>query len=124
MKSNDDPINSLIKVFLPEELFDYFEIIHILPDDSAINIHLDEKNIPPEGYKPEDLTTKGFHKIASVQDFPIRDKACYLHIRRRRWLVNSSGKMISRDWSLIANGTRYTREFATFLKDTFGLTAH
>jgi len=123
MSSNNDQFNSLIKLLLPEELFEYFEIIHVLDDGQAINIHLDELNRPPEGYSKEELINKGFHKTASVQDFPIRDKACYLHIRRRRWQIKSTAKMISRDWQLLANGTRYTKGFATFLKDAFGLTS-
>jgi len=60
-----------------------------MDDGLAINIHLDEINIPQEGYAEFDLITKGFLKTASVQDFPIRDKANYLHIRRRRWLVKA-----------------------------------
>ena len=121
MPSDNDQFNSLIRLLLPEELFEYFEIVHVEPDGVAINIHLDEMNIPPEGYLKEDLITKGFHSSASVQDFPIREKPCYLHIRRRRWQVKTSGKIISRDWNLLANGTRYTQGFATFLKDAFGL---
>ena len=124
MSSDNDQFNSLVRFLLPEELFDYFEIVHVMQDGVAINIHLDEINTPPEGYKKEDLITKGFHNSASVQDFPIREKPCYLHIRRRRWQVKTSGKIISRDWKLLAEGTRYTQSFATFLKGAFGLSSH
>ena len=123
MSSNNDQFNSLIKLLLPEELFEYFEIVHVIDDGQTVNIHLDEINRVPNGYKQEELITKGFHKSASVQDFPIRDKACFLHIRRRRWQLKSTGEMISRDWSLVANGTRYTKGFATFLKDAFRFTS-
>ena len=44
----------------------------------------------------------------------------FLHVRRRRWLVESSGNTISRDWDTVAKGTRYTKDFATFLKGVFG----
>ncbi len=121
MSSDNDQFNSPIRLLLPEELFEYFEIVHVVQDGIAINIHVDEINTPPVGYNKEDLITKGFHKIASVQDFPIRDKVCYLHIRRMRWQVKPSGEMISRDWNLLANGTRYTQGFASFLKDASGL---
>ena len=123
MSSNNDQFNSLIKLLLPEELFEYFEIVHVIDDGQAVNIHLDELNKAPNGYKQEELITKGFHKSASVQDFPIRDKACFLHIRRRRWQLKTTEEMISRDWNLVANGTHYTKGFAAFLKDAFGFTS-
>jgi len=43
-----------------------------------------------------------------------------LHVRRRRWLVEELNKVISRDWDLVAEGTRYTQGFATFLKGIIG----
>jgi len=40
-----------------------------------------------------------------------------LHIRRRRWINHSKEKkIISRDWNLVATGTRITKDFADFLK--------
>lgn len=44
----------------------------------------------------------------------------YLHVRKRKWLVNSSGQIISRDWDLVAKGARSTKGFASFLKELFG----
>ncbi|WP_435877286.1 ISAon1 family transposase N-terminal region protein [Tenacibaculum finnmarkense] len=40
----------------------------------------------------------------------------FLHIKRRRWTLLSSQKIIKRDWNLIAKGTRITSELADFLK--------
>ena len=39
-----------------------------------------------------------------------------LFIKRRRWLHKETKEVISKDWQLIAKGTRMTDEFATFLK--------
>jgi hypothetical protein len=55
-----------------------------------------------------------------VQDFPVRGKKLYLHIKRRRWEVQSNGNIVSRDWRLVQSGTRMTAEFAAFLKGIFG----
>jgi len=55
-----------------------------------------------------------------VQDFPVRGKKLYLHIKRRRWEVQSNGTIVSRDWRLVQSGTRMTAEFAVFLKGIFG----
>ncbi|MDD7888337.1 transposase, partial [Flavivirga sp. 57AJ16] len=55
----------------------------------------------------------------TVQDFPIRGKNVYLHITRRRWHNQTTNKVITRDWDLVAKGTRITSEFATFLKEVY-----
>ena len=70
----------------------------------------------PREYKKGQATSKGFYNEITIQDFPIRGKQVYLHIKRRRWLNNSTGSIVTRDWDLVAKGTRMTNEFATFLK--------
>lgn len=116
-----DEINSsLLELLLPKEIFDYFEIVHIEITDNDVNIHLDELNTKLIGFDKEKLSSKGFHSVSIIQDFPLRDKAMFLHVRRRRWLIESSGEIISRDWDTVAKGTRYTKDFATFLKGIFG----
>ena len=120
MDSQNEIYNSLLQVILPEEIFKYFEIIKIDVDSKTLNVYLDELDIKPIEYSGEKLTSKGFHTVAMIQDFPIRERAVILHVRRRRWLVESSGKVISRDWNVVAEGTRYTKGFASFLKELFG----
>jgi hypothetical protein len=51
-----------------------------------------------------------------VNDFPIRGKSLLLDIRRRRWIDKKTGEYIHRDFHIVADGTRLTQEFATFLK--------
>jgi transposase len=110
----------LIKALLPEEVFDYFEIVKVDIQDKIIDVHLDELNQPPKEHSDEKLISKGFHEASVFQDFPIRDKAVYLHVRRRKWQIESSGQIISRQWDLSAKGSRYTKDFATFLKGLLG----
>lgn len=120
MNLQTDQYNILIKALLPTEIFDYFEIVKVDLDTKVIDVHLDELNLPPEEYSKDKLSSKGFHDPTVFQDFPIRDKAVYLHVRRRKWLVKSNGKVISRQWDLSAKGSRYTKDFATFLKGLHG----
>ena len=120
MNLQTDQYNILIKALLPTEIFDYFEIVKVDLDTKVIDVHLDELNLPPEEYSKDKLSSKGFHDPIVFQDFPIRDKAVYLHVRRRKWLVKSNGKVISRQWDLSAKGSRYTKDFATFLKGLHG----
>ena len=54
-----------------------------------------------------------------VQDFPLRGKKVFLNIRRRRWLLKKHNEYISRNWRMVAEGTRMTQDFASFLKELY-----
>ena len=54
-----------------------------------------------------------------VYTFPIRGKKLFLNIRRRRWIVKDDGRYVSRNWKLVAEGSRMTHEFASFLKELY-----
>jgi len=110
----------LAKYVLPAEIFQYFEIVKIEPLGRELHIYLEELNEIPKGYNPCDLESKGFHAESIIKDFPIREKPSFLHIRRRRWLEKATGKTVSRDWELVAEGTHYTQGFASFLKGLIG----
>ena len=106
---------------MPEGLLDYFTITDVnRTADGKIHIFLEEKNEPPVEFKGQLLHSKGFLPEIEVQDFPVRGKKLYLHIKRRRWEVQSNGDIVSRDWRLVQSGTRLTAEFAAFLKGIFG----
>ncbi|WP_159522969.1 ISAon1 family transposase N-terminal region protein [Sunxiuqinia indica] len=124
MTSQNDHYFGLIKLILPEELFDYFELTNVEVQGKQVHVYLEEADEKPAGYEGKKLISKGFHSPVTIQDFPLRDKAMFLHIRRRRWLVESSGQVISRDWNTIAKGTRMTKGFAAFLKGLFGQLPH
>jgi len=106
-------------LLLPKEVEYYFEIVKIeqVDKDQCVNIFLEEKNELPEGYSTTEYESKGFHNEVCVQDFPIRGRAAFLMIRRRRWRHRITGEIIERDWHLVAEGTRITQDFAAFLKE-------
>ena len=110
----------LAKYVLPEEIFRYFAIVKIEQQGRELHLYLEELNELPEGYNREELESKGFHTETILKDFPIREKPSFLHVRRRRWLEKSTGKTVSRDWTLVADGTHYTQGFASFLKGLIG----
>ena len=41
-------------------------------------------------------------------------KKVFLNLRRRRWILKSSNEYISRNWRMVAEGTRLTQDFASF----------
>jgi len=106
----------LAKFILPTGVLEYFTITKIEQTEEYLNIYLDENNVIPQEYINDKVISKGFYEESRIQDFPIRGKAVYLYVKRRRWLNESIGEYICRDWTLVANGTRMTQEFATFLK--------
>ena len=83
-------------------------------------IDFEEKNDLPNGYPPSEYESKGFTNSKLVQDFPIRGKGVYLRIRKRRWRHKISGEIIQRDFSFIADGSKFTKELSDFLKDASG----
>ena len=106
----------LLSLLLPEGLLDYFKVTNFTKSLDQYVIYLEELNIHPDQYKGVKLTSRGFLDEITVQDFPLRGKACFLKVRRRKWLNEDTGLNVSRDWNLVAKGTRMTSEFAIFLK--------
>jgi hypothetical protein len=113
-------INSeaLLRVFLPEWLFDYFEVVKLEQDSESLHVHLDEKKIIPKGFVNRQLISHGFTDSVSVQDFPVKGKAVFLHLRRRKWLDVNTNEVLSQKFDIAHHGTRLTKEFVSFLKAT------
>ena len=108
---------SVLSLFLPAGLLDYFDITEASNMGDYFMLVLVEKDIVPENLQDLPLISNGFHKPITVTDFPVRDHTMYFRIKRRRWLDKSTGKSYSRDWNLVASGTRITAEFGAFLKE-------
>jgi len=106
----------VIKLLLPEVLVNYFKLTKHELKQGELHFYFTELNTVPQEFKAIKLSSKGFFPEATVQDFPIRGKNVFLHIIRRRWINESTKKIVIRDWQLVAKGTRITSEFATFLK--------
>ncbi len=115
----------LLGAILPKDLLVYFDIVSFeeLGDISvkkdAFHIYLEEKNKLPEGFSRIDYESKGFISSKQIQDFPIRGKAVYLHIKTRRWRDKKTKKgAIKNDYSFIAEGSKLTSDLSAFLKAT------
>jgi transposase len=120
MNSQQSQYKALVEALLPKDLFQYFEITSVQITEKEIQVDLDELNNPPASHKNVKLISKGFHAPVIIQDFPIRERAVFLHVRKRKWKEEQTGKIISNNWDTVAKGTRYTKGFASFLKEVFG----
>lgn len=76
---------SLVSLILPSNILSRFTLVKVESTDDTISIHLDEK-IPSDYQNNPNIESKGFLSPVTVRDFPIRDKAVNLIVRRRRWL--------------------------------------
>lgn len=114
-------LNMLARIVLPAQILDYFTIAGVSQTSTEIHISLDEK-MSSELSSKVHFESKGFMEPVSVTDFPIRDHKVILRIRRRRWTDLRTGKSFSLpiDLDVVAKGTRYSKEFGAFLKETYG----
>ena len=115
----NDYLQALAQVVLPTEILDYFSITGIAQTTTEIHISLDErmnKALSNDAH----FESKGFMEVANVTDFPIRDHKVTLVLRRRRWKNKETGETFADRISVTESGTRYSKEFAAFLKETYG----
>jgi len=112
-----DFTTDLLPLFLPQVLVDYFKLMSHSKQGEVLHLYFEESADKPTEYSSLKLHSKGFHKEITIQDFPLRGLHVYLHIKRRRWIDIDTNTIIERDWSLVAQGTRITTEFAAFLKE-------
>ena len=117
----NDYLNMLASLVLPAQILDYFLISGVEQTSQEIHISLDEK-MNPKLSNDVHFESKGFMEAVNVTDCPIRDHKVILKIRRRRWTDLRTGKSFSIpiDLDIVAKGTRYSKEFGSFLKETYG----
>jgi transposase len=114
----------LLKEFLPELLLEHFDVVKLVKlyvisaKKLEYEMHLDERNQLPPGCTIMVYESKGFLPSSNIQDLPIRGKAVYLQIRRRRWRHKRTRKEITNNYSFVSEGSKLTRELSYFLKDT------
>lgn len=110
----------LVAYLLPDFIVKYYELTHVDKLSDVLHVYLEEKNYDGSDFAKENLLSKGFLPEITIQDFPIRDKRVFLHVKRRRWLNTHTGQIEQRNWSEVADGTRMTKEFALFLNKIDG----
>lgn len=112
------PEPSILGLFLPRGVLDWFDVVSGWSDSQTVNIVLEEKNIPPVTDEAVDkkITSNGFEDI-TITDFPIRGMRTLLTFRRRYWRVEGQQKLLKRNIQLSFPGTQLEMEFANFLKD-------
>jgi hypothetical protein len=100
-------------------LEELFEIVRFERTEQAYDIWLDEKKERSEedSHNPN-IVAKGYTDYAVIQDFPLRGRPVYLHMRKSKWWNKLTGEIFSYNLELPnEDGTRLSAEFVAFLKD-------
>ena len=116
---NTQGLLALAQLILPSEILSNFEVVRVEEESSLIRIYLDE-SVRAEYKENPKIESKGFCDAVTIRDFPIRDKGVDLIVRRRKWYDRQNNRYFSDSYDLKAEGTRYSKEFATFLKGVYG----
>jgi hypothetical protein len=111
-----------LRYIFPKELVEYFDIVsiqelgNVKAKEDYYEVIFEENPVMPEGVNVLEYESKGFFSKI-VQDFPLRGRAVFLEIKRRRWRHKQTGAEISKDFSFLAEGSKFTKELADFLKE-------
>lgn len=120
---NNQGLLALAELILPSEILFNFEVVRVEEESSLIRIHLDEAVMAEYKDNPK-IESKGFCDAVTIRDFPIRDKGVDLIVRRRKWYDKQNNRYFSDAYDQKAEGTSYSKEFATFLKEVYGDDSH
>ena len=94
----------------------HFEITAFKTEKKDIHISFIENKTTPKEETNRILVGNGFHDALTIQDFPLRGKTVFLHVKRRRWSDKQTGESVHRNLDLVAQESRMTIYFAAFLK--------
>ena len=110
---------TLLRAILPDVLIDNFDVVNFEKTDVRFDIWLDEKKVQMrEDKRNSGIISHGFGPYHCIRDFPIRGRATFLQVRKRKWLDKSTGEVFSYDWDLSEfDETRLNAEFVAFLKE-------
>lgn len=113
--------DKIMQEVFPAVLVEYFTVVDMRSQADKIEFWLDEKEfMEREDYKKGTVRSYGFTQSKTIQDFPLRGKPVFLHVRRRRWRDSSTGEIFSYSYDdLTAEGSKLTPEFVAFLKEAY-----
>lgn len=117
-------LNSLARLFVPEEIMKHFEIEEMEEISNCIYIKMVQKSdvdhIPKEIVREGKIKQNGYCNKIDIQPFPAQGKEVFIRLIRRKWSEKQRevgyGKSYSNNYEFTVEGTRATKEFGAFLK--------
>ena len=109
--------NLLLGLVASDEIVEHFSLVSIKETNDYFVLVMEEK----ESFLPIQLKGKlfklnGFENKLELHTFPLKGKKCFLHIYRRRWCDNSTGKTYSNNYTFHKAGMKATDELGAYLK--------
>ncbi|MEI6062802.1 MAG: hypothetical protein WCR72_19015 [Bacteroidota bacterium] len=113
----------LLKLIVPKEITDNFDLIEIVERTNMITLSFEELTSRiPKALSGKEVVLDGYLNQLELQTFPLKDKTVYIALRRRRWKEKGDNtQSFSNTYELHVEGMKTTKEFGAFLKEEFGL---
>ncbi|MBJ2195747.1 MAG: transposase family protein [Muribaculaceae bacterium] len=108
----------VLGAIFPAFITENFEFVDYKECDNRPDYWLYERGyMSREDYKKGAVREYGFTEERVIQGFPIRGKAVFLHVRRRKWRDTSDVSILTYDYDMTEDGSRLTPEFVASLKE-------
>lgn len=111
-------LEDLVSLVAPGELSKSFSLVKIREEKSHIIIEFEEDpKLVPKELTGKDVVLNGFMNPLELQTFPLKDKAVYLLVKRRRWKIRGNNdKSYHNSYDLTETGVKASPAFGAFLK--------
>lgn len=108
--------SEMIWMCLPQGLDELFEIVRFERTEQEYNIWLDEKKERSEDDRRNpNIVARGYTGYVVIQDYPLRGRPVYLHMRKNKWWNKLTNEIFSYNLELPnEDGTRLSAEFVSF----------
>lgn len=108
----------VLRTVFPEVITDNFEFTDYIEQADRLEYWLDEREyMSREDYKKGTVRPYGFTDYKTIEDFPIRVRSVYLHVRRRKWIDRSTGEIFTYDFDgLTESGSKLSPRVCCFFK--------
>jgi len=93
MENQQTITDQLLKLLVPEEILEFFEVSDVVESKQAIELEFRErKELIPESLIGEDVVLDGFCNPVELQSFPLKGKPTFikLELRERKELIPES----------------------------------
>jgi len=108
---------SLLSFLAPSVVTDNFELVSIREQSNSFILEFEEfEQLVPAELSTCEFKLNGFENPIELHTFPQKGKACFLRIRRRKWVDKQTGRSYSNEYNLHKPGMKTTDELGDFLK--------
>ena len=117
--SAESLLQDLLKMHVPAEYLEYFELYKVIEYDDCFHLVLHEKaSQVPKELEGSNAVLDGFVNPLSILSHSFSLKKIVLIVKRRRWKLPGTDQHYSNTYQLHPQGARITPAFSAFLKES------